>query len=693
VGKADSRRRRAEGQAPEDVRPRVEELRREIARHDRLYYELAAPEISDREYDLLVAELRQLEARFQALASPVSPTQRVGADRAEGFPSIEHAAPMLSIENTYAPEEVLEFDARLKRMLKDTSPIDYAAETKIDGVALSVVYRDGQVDYAATRGDGFRGDVVTANALTIRRLPDRLRPKRGAAPHGRFEIRGEVFIRRADFERLNAEREARDEPRFANPRNLTAGTLKLLDPALVAERPLDVIFYATGPCDAPLPPTHMELLGYLDELGLPTNRDRWRFDGIEAVIAHLEAWESKRARLPYDTDGLVIKVDRMDLRERLGSTSHHPRWMIAYKFSAEQAETTLEDIQLQVGRTGAVTPVARLTPVFLAGSRISRATLHNADELERKDIRIGDRVVIEKGGEVIPKVVRSLTGLRTGRERVFRFPTRCPVCSSPLVRPEGEAIHRCVNAACPAQVKERIRHFARRDAMNIQGLGDKLVDQLVDKGLVRDYADLYDLSVERLTSLERMAEKSAGNLLREIEASRRRPLAALVFGLGIRHVGETAARLLVREFETLKALAQSPRERLETIEGIGAVMAESIVEFFENEDNRRVLDRLARAGLNERRLPEEAPPKAAAGSPFAGLTCVLTGKLDTMERAEAERRIQALGGKATSSVSRQTDLVIAGPGAGSKLDKARELGIEIIDEDEFLRRLTKADGS
>jgi DNA ligase (NAD+) len=496
---------------------------------------------------------------------------------------------------------------------------------------------------------------------------------------------------KADFERLNEERDREGSARFANPRNLTAGTLKQLDSRLVAARPLHLYVYGVGHCDAELPPTHFELLERLDSLGLKTNEKRWLRQSADEVLELIRQWEGKRRHLPYETDGLVIKVNRRDLQARLGATAKHPRWMLAYKFSAEQAQTTLEEIVLQVGRTGVVTPVAHLRPVLVAGTSVARATLHNADELERKDIRVGDRVVIEKGGDIIPKVVRALTDLRTGGERVFKFPRDCPVCGSPLVRPEGEVAHYCVNGACPAQVKERLRHFASRDAMDIEGLGEKLVDQLVERGMVRDFADLFQLSAERVAELERMAAKSAENLIAAIDAARRRPMAALLFGLGIRHVGVTAARLLTAHFDSIEALAKAATEDLESIDGIGGVMAEAIVEFFANADNRALLDRLRGAGVNLRRLPEEAPAPPPADSPFAGLTCVVTGKLESMERKEAEEAIEAMGGKATGSVSKKTDLVIAGPGAGSKLKKAEELGVETIDEKEFLRRLGRGE--
>lgn len=681
-------------ETPEEARKLVESLRAEIEHHNRLYYQEAQPEISDREYDLLVQELEELEDRYPELRSEASPTRKVGEERAEGFEEIEHPVPMLSIGNSYSPDEVVEFDARLRRQLKgelaEDEALDYAVETKIDGVAITIMYEDGELQYAATRGNGRKGDVITANARKIRNVPVKLGGKGRKAPKGRIEIRGEVFLKTEDFEKLNREREARGEMTYANPRNLTAGTLKLLDPTLVAKRPLDVLFYSVGLCDEPLPATHMELIDHLRELGCPTNPHLWRFENVDGILEKIQEWEGKRHELPYETDGLVIKVNRLDLREKLGATSKSPRWLIAYKFSAEQAETVLEDIGLQVGRQGSVTPVAHLKPVFLAGTRISRASLYNADELERKDIRVGDRVVIEKGGDIIPKVVRPLANLRTGRERKFKFPEDCPVCGEPLRREEGEVAYRCINISCPAQVKERIRHYASRNAMDIEGLGEKLVNQLVDEGLIADIADLYDLNIEKLVELPRMAEKSAGNLVEEIEASKDRALSALIFGLGIRYVGNTAARKLAREFEDLEELARSDRERLEQIEDVGEVMAESIEEFFSEVRNRELVDRLRKYGVNMKRKAEEAPAKADESSPFNGLTCVLTGKLEAMERGEAEKKITALGGKPTKSVSKSTDLVVAGPGAGSKLDKARSLGVRVIDEEEFLALLEDA---
>lgn len=673
------------GAPTEDIRARVENLRDEIRRHDELYYAKQQPVISDREYDLLVRELKDLEAQYPELMSADSPTHVIASDRAEGFDVIEHAIPMLSIDNTYSADEAREFDKRVKRALGRDIPVEYALELKIDGIAIAIMYEDGEMRYAATRGDGMRGDDVTRNVQTIKSLPRKLR----GAPAGKLEVRGEVYMRREDFEALNREREARGEQLYANPRNLTGGTLKLLDPALVAQRPLRVFTYAVGLADAPLPPTHIQLLDELKKFGLPVNEHHWLCRDIEETLDRVAEWETRRRELPYETDGMVIKVNRLDLRAELGATSKSPRWLVAFKFSAEQAETVLENIEVQVGRTGTITPVAHLKPVFLAGSTIKRATLHNADEIERKDIRIGDRVIIQKAGEVIPQVVRTLEHLRTGNERKFHFPENCPACGTPIVRIEGEVAHRCVNASCPAQLKERLRHFAGRGAMDIEGLGDKLVDQLVDSGQARDIADLYDLSLDQVAGLERMAEKSARNLLGEIEKSKDRSMAPLIHGLGIRFVGSTGARLLAANFETLDDIAAATRERLASIEGIGEVMADAIFDFFHNPANLELIGRLKAAGVNTTRKPEEAPTKVE-GSAFAGLTCVVTGTIESMDRKAAEDLIARLGGKPAGSVSKKTGLVIAGPGAGSKLTKAQELNIPVIDEAEFLKRLRDA---
>ncbi|MCX7015396.1 MAG: NAD-dependent DNA ligase LigA [Candidatus Sumerlaeota bacterium] len=668
---------------------RIEELRRQIRHHNQLYYQKAAPEISDREYDLLMEELRELEQRRPELVTPDSPTQTVGEAPTEGFATIEHQMPMLSIDNTYSPDELSDFDGRVKRWLAlpASAPMEYAVELKIDGLAVALRYEDGALVYGVTRGDGRRGDDVTANILRVRGVPRRLKK---TPPGGRvLEARGEVYFRHEVFNRLNEERIKTGEEPFANPRNAAAGTLKMLDPRLVASRTLDLFIHSVGVAECDLPPTHHEMLSYFETLGLPVNHDRFVAPDVQAVVDLAAEWEEKRKHLPFDCDGLVVKVNDRSLYGHLGVRAKSPRWLVAYKFSAEQATTVLENIGLQVGRTGVITPVAHLKPVPLAGSTIARATLHNADEIERRGVRIGDHVVIEKGGDVIPKVVAVVESLRTGKEKAFVWPDSCPVCGQPIRRPEGEVAFRCENFGCPAQVKERILHFAGRDEMDIEGLGEKLVNQMVDSGLLRDAADLYQLRLDQVAGLERMAEKSARNLLDGIEASRTRDLANLIFALGIRHIGVSAARLLAGRFASIEALAKADLDELDGIEGLGDITARSIRGFFETPENLRMIERLRAGGVRMERSAEEearaAAPTPAAAEGVAGKTFVLTGALASMPRGDAEKRIVALGGKASSSVSRKTDYVVAGESPGSKLDKARELEVKVIDEQEFLK--------
>jgi DNA ligase (NAD+) len=667
---------------------RIKSLREQIEHHNYLYYVLNAPAISDREYDLLIRELEELEEHYPHLVIPSSPTRRIGEKLTEGFQTIVHDIPMLSISNTYEAGELHEFDERIKRLLDlpMSQALEYVVELKIDGVSIAVIYEDSQLVRAATRGDGIRGDDVTVNVRTIRNLPLRLRD---TLRQGRIlEVRGEVYFPRDAFERLNEERKHTGEPLFANPRNAAAGSLKLLDPSITASRPLSTFIYAVGSTDVPLPDSHWDLLSLLQNLGFCVNPHRWLCRNIEEVIKKSEEWEPLRKTLVYDTDGLVIKLNNRTLYEKLGTTAKSPRWLVAYKFSAEQAETELLDIILQVGRTGTVTPVANLKPVFLAGSMISRATLHNEDEIRRKDIRIGDRVIIEKGGEVIPKVVEVLTSLRTGREKEFVFPEKCPICKSPLLRTEGEVAIRCQNASCPGQIKERLRHFASRNAMDIEGLGDALVNQMVDKGIVKDYADLYKLTIEQAASLERMAEKSAANLIKGIEKSKTRPLSSFIFALGIRYVGLQSARILARVFRSFEVLAKASLEDLKGNEGIGGVMAESLYNFSQNRENRDLIAKLFSAGV----LPasEKTDGRQEGGetsSFFKGKTFVLTGTLSSMERDKAKEEIARRGGKITDSVSKKTAYVIAGENPGSKLSKAQSLGIPLLDEKSFLEKL------
>ncbi len=670
------------------ARRRAAELRDRIEHHNQLYYAEAKPEISDREYDLLVKELEELEARFPEIRTPDSPTQRVGSDLAplEAFETHRHAVPMLSISNTYNPDELREFDDRVKRFLGIDEPVAYVVEIKIDGVAVSLRYEDGTLLVGATRGDGFVGDDITSNLKTIHTIPRRIEcPKRARV----LEVRGEVFMENKAFEKMNRQRAERGETAFANPRNATAGSLKLLDPRIVAQRPLTCYMYSFGETDYPVPGTQWEFLRYIEKLGFRVNADRKLCRNIEEVFTYIEKWEPRRQELPYNTDGLVIKVNRRDWQADLGATAKSPRWVVAYKFSAEQAETRLNDVAWQVGRTGAVTPVANLEPVFLAGTTISRATLHNIDELGRLGIKIGDRVVIEKGGDIIPKVVRVLDSLRVGDEKSIRIPKKCPVCSEELHRDPEEVALRCVNLSCPAQVKERLLHYASRNAMDIEGLGDKIVDQLVDKGLVEDPADLYGLTVDQIADLERMAQKSAQNLVDAIDGSKTRPLANFTFALGIRYVGVASARDLSRAFGTLKRIRNASLDDLLAVEGIGDVVAQSIRDFFESDRNQETIDRLLEGGVAP---PEDKTARERAASrsdAFADKTFVLTGELGSMSRTEARAEIENRGGKVTGSVSRKTDAVIVGASPGSKLDKARQLGIDTWDEKKFLKALGK----
>jgi DNA ligase (NAD+) len=663
-------------------------LRGEIERHNRLYYDKAKPEISDREYDMLVAELDELERLHPELATPESPTQRVGGTASTAFEQVVHPVPMLSIANAYSHEELRDFDRRVKKLLGAESDIEYVVELKIDGVAVTLMYEGGRLAYGATSGDGTRGEIITPNLLTVEGVMPAL-PSKAARQGSRLEVRGEVYLERRDFERLNAALEADGVERYANPRNLAAGSLKLLDSSITAERRLKVFFYALGDTDFAAPDTHDGFLAWLGGLGFRVNPEHRLCRSIEEVVELSVEWEPKREALSYGTDGLVVKVNDRRLWPTLGMTSKTPRWLVAYKFSAEQAVTRLVDIQCQVGRTGAVTPVAHLEPVFLAGSTISRATLHNADEITRLDARIGDQVVIEKAGDIIPKVVRVVDSVRTGSERGFQFPDDCPVCGSPLVRPEDEVAYRCENISCPAQVRERILHYASRQAMDIEGLGDVLVNQLCEGGLVADIADLYRLLPGQLATLERMGQKSAQNVVGEIGASRDRPLHAFLFALGIRHVGASGGKVLAAKYRTIGDLMAAPQDALASTEGVGPVIAGSIHDFFRTERNRELVARLLEAGL---RLPnplhrEPGAAAAPADSPFAGKTVVLTGTLASMGREEAKSRIEALGGKCAGSVSRKTSLVVAGAEAGTKLDKAGELGVPVIDEAAFLAML------
>jgi DNA ligase (NAD+) len=605
----------------------------------------------------------------------------VGGQPLEGFASVTHEIPMLSIDNTYNPDELREFDARTRRFLGSDEDFDYVVELKIDGVAATVIYEDGALALGATRGDGVRGDDITANVRTIRAVPLRLEAKReGLTVPRRLEARGEIFMTGDELKRLNRLREEAGEPPFANPRNATAGTLKLLDPRQCAERRLSVFFYGLGVYDGGEIPCHHDVLEMFSALGLPVNPEWRRISSIEGVVQFAAEWASKRESLPYEIDGLVVKVDSFELQRRLGRTAKAPRSMIAYKYPAEQAKSRILDIAVQVGKTGILTPVARLEPVQLAGTTVKRATLHNFDEIKRKDVRVGDDVIVEKAGEIIPQVVAVVDKDRPDRGAAFTPPTECPECGGKAVREEGEVYLRCGNLTCPAQLKERLRYFASRSAMDIEGLGPAVVDQLVEKKLVADPADLYRLSGDEIQGLERMAEKSARNLVNAIEDSKSRGLGRLITALSIRHVGSSIASALARHLPDVGALMESSEEQLTAIDDVGEVVAKSITTFFTSARNRNVIEKLKKAGVS---VKSEAV--TAVGGIFEGLTFVFTGALETMSREEAQEIARGLGGSASANVSRNTDYVVAGAKAGSKLEKARSLGVNVIDEAQFLK--------
>ncbi|MCE5250573.1 NAD-dependent DNA ligase LigA [bacterium] len=659
-----------------DDRERIEYLKKSIREHDHRYYVLAEPEITDKAYDMLLKELEELECQYPGLKTPDSPTMRVGSDLAKEFPSRTHTSPMLSIANTYSEEEVIEFDRRVRSLLPGEE-IMYTCELKIDGVALSLHYEGGVLRTGVTRGDGVTGEDITPNVKTIRAIPLKILDF-----SENCEVRGEVYLEREAVNFMNIGREEAGEKLFANPRNAAAGSLKLQDPRIVARRPLKFFAYWLAIPGGRLD-SQWERLDMLSRFGFPVNGNRRRCASIEDIMEFAGEMERKRDTLPYDIDGIVIKVDSIDQFDRLGTTAKSPRGVVAYKFQARQAETVLEDIIAQVGRTGTVTPVAVLRPVLLAGSTISRATLHNEQEIARKDIRVGDTVIIEKGGDVIPKVVSVVAEKRPPGTKPYRLPDVCPECSSPLVRDEREVAVRCVNASCPAMVEGRILHFASREAMNIEGLGPSLVTQLVQSGLAGNYADLYTLTREKLAALERMGDKSADNIIAALGESRKKDLWNLIYGLGIRHVGAGSARVLAEQFGSLDELMAADREKLESVEDIGPVVAESIRAFFDNDENRLTVERLKSYGL---RIETDRRERIADDF-FAGKTFVLTGTLGSMSRNEASDLIRERGGNVSSSVSKNTDYVLFGSDPGSKYDKARELGVTLLGEEEFRVRL------
>jgi DNA ligase (NAD+) len=664
--------------SPEEARRRMEELRRALHYHNYRYYVLNDPEISDAQYDAMFRELQELEEAYPQWITPDSPTQRVGAPPLEKFGTVEHAQPMLSLQNAFNENEAREFDERVRRFLHREEALDYVVEPKMDGVAVELIYENGIFTLGSTRGDGIRGEDITQNLRTIRAIPLRLFDDPDHPLPERIDVRGEVFMNVEDFHKVNEERERSGEPLFANPRNAAAGSLRQLDPSITASRPLDIYFYGIGLVVGREFETHWEVLENFKAWGLKVNPLVRLCHGIEEAIDRYHELLDMRDSLPYEADGVVLKVNSMELQKALGEISRSPRWALAFKFPSHQETTIIRDIQVQVGRTGALTPVAILEPVRVGGVVVRRATLHNQDEIDRKDIRIGDTVVVQRAGEVIPEVVKVLKEKRTGKERPFRMPERCPVCGSRVERVEDEAIHRCVGLSCPAKLKESIRHFASKRAMDIDGLGPKLVDQLVDRGLVKDVADLYSLSHSQLAELERMADKSASNIIEAIEGSKEVPLERFYFALGIRHVGEHLARILARHYPHVDQLARASKEELMAIQEIGPKVAESIVAFFAEPLNRRTIQKLLEAGV------KPVPPSEEEESPLKGKTVVFTGSLSNMTRKEAQDLVERLGGHAASSVSAKTDFVVAGPGAGSKLQKARELGVRVITEEEFL---------
>ena len=669
------------------AKSRHAELAEELPRHDHAYYVEAKPTITDQAYDRLYHELLDLEKEFPDLVTPDSPSQRVSGRPLTEFKSVAHLVPMLSLDNTYSQEEVRDFVARVQKLLPG-QPLEWIVEPKIDGVAINLRYERGLFTLGATRGDGTTGDDVTANLKTIRAIPTRLRAGAKKPPE-LMEVRGEVYLTKTGFARLNQERAAAGEETFANPRNSAAGSLKQLDPKIVAKRPLDILVYALGRIEGGHSPVSQEeMLHSLKADGFKTPEKTWKCRSADELIAAIDALDQLRHKFTYETDGAVIKLNSFAQREIAGFTSKAPRWAIAYKYAAEQAQTKLKAITIQVGRTGALTPVAELEPVFLAGSTISRATLHNEEELRRKDIRVGDTVTIEKAGEVIPAVVGVVLEKRTGREKPFEFPKTCPECGSKVARAEGAdegdegVVWRCVNPDCPAQIRGRIEHWCARGAMDIEGGGEVLVAQLVKSGLVHDVAGLYSLKLDEVSNLERMGEKSAKNFLDGVAASKTRDLWRLLFGLGILHVGAGVAKALGKSFATLDDLFAASLPQLTEVEDVGEVIARSLVQWHGETGNRKLIERLRSAGLNFSSALYN--PSAALG-PLAGKTFVLTGTLPTLKREEAAAKIEALGGKVSGSVSKKTDYVVAGEDAGSKLDKAQKLGIKVIDEPELLK--------
>ncbi len=657
---------------------RVEELRSEISQHDYRYYVLDDPVISDGEYDALMRELGDLENRFPELISPDSPTQRVSGEPSEKFEPVQHRVPLLSLGNAFTPDEVRDWHRRVLR-LTERERVSMVCEPKIDGLAIALVYERGQFVQGATRGNGVQGENVTPNLRTIRRLPKSLK---GDVPE-RIEVRGEIFMTRRGFERLNEERADAGQPLFANPRNSAAGSLRQLDPRITASRPLDLWVYSVGWIDGgSTPPTHYETMQWVESLGLPVNPEMRRFETIDEVLEHLTHWATAREQLVYEIDGVVIKVDALALQDQLGFVGREPRWALAFKFPATQATTRLLRIDVNVGRTGSINPFAVLEPVVVGGARVSKATLHNEADTQRKDIREGDVVIVQRAGDVIPQVVGPVLARRTGEEKPYKLPERCPVCNTPIERPAGEAMSYCPNAACPAQIFRLLTHFVSRPAMDIDGVGESLAEALLQRGLVHTPPDLYDLTAEQLLTLDRMGGKSAENILRAIDASKTRPLDRLIFALGIRHVGSETARLLANHFGSLQNLENAELDELIAIEGLGPIVAASVYDTLRKPAVQKMLRHLEWAGVNT--MSEQ---RAGRSLPLAGQQYVLTGSLGSLTRGQAEQRLKQLGATVGSSVTKKTAALIVGEDPGSKLERARQLGTEVLDETKFLELL------
>jgi len=657
----------------ERVKSRMRELVDEISHHDAKYFVEDNPEISDYEYDMLVKELRALEAEHPDQVLPDSPTQRISGKPLDEFPQVEHKVAMLSLGNSYSPDELREFDARVRKWLGGEK-VEYIVELKIDGLGIALLYKDGLLVRGATRGDGRTGEDVTSNIKTIRSIP--LKLKAGSALRT-AEVRGEVYMPSEGLRKLNKEREAKGEPLFANPRNAAAGSIRQLDPRIAASRPLEAYFYTLSYCEGEMPQTHEEALEAMRRAGLRVSPHTTKHGSIEKVLEHVAVWETKRDSLGYEIDGIVVKVNSLAQQAKLGYTAKEPRWAIAYKYPPKQMTTKLVNIQVQVGRTGALTPVAVLEPVQVGGVTITHATLHNEDEVKRKGLRIGDYVLIERAGEVIPQVVKPIVERRTGNEKEFRMPQTCPACGSKAVREEGEAARRCVNASCPAQIKERLIHFCSRTAMDIEGVGPALVDQLVDKGLVKDASDLYKLTKDDLMKLEGVAEKSSQNILDAVRASAGRDFENVVYALGIRHVGRSTADVLAEAMGSMQRLESANVEELSRIEGIGQIVGGAIRAFFDDPKNRRLVEELGKAGLR-------MESKKKAGGPLEGKVFLFTGELESMGRAEAQEAVEALGGKVASGVTKAVDFVVVGRDPGSKAEKAKSMKKSVLDEKAFL---------